>query len=97
MRPLRAAFGCFLAVLLTASLAAAQATAELSGIVRDESGAVLPGVTVTITQADTGFTVGVGDLAETVTVGAIRIRTLRPARSAGSRPPRAIRGSCNLG
>jgi hypothetical protein len=34
----------------------AQATAELAGRVTDESGAVLPGVTVTATQTDTGFT-----------------------------------------
>jgi outer membrane receptor protein involved in Fe transport len=34
----------------------AQASAQLSGTVRDESGAVLPGVTVTATQTDTGFT-----------------------------------------
>ena len=34
----------------------AQATAQMSGTVRDESGAVLPGVTVTVTQTDTGFT-----------------------------------------
>ena len=33
----------------------AQATAELNGRVTDESGAVLPGVTVTATQTDTGF------------------------------------------
>jgi hypothetical protein len=56
VRTLRAAFACLLAVLLTAPLAAAQATAELSGIVRDESGAVLPGVTVTVIQSETGFT-----------------------------------------
>jgi hypothetical protein len=43
-------------LLLTASLAWAQATAELAGTVNDESGAVLPGVTVTVTQTDTGFT-----------------------------------------
>jgi hypothetical protein len=42
-------------VVLTAS-AWAQATAQMSGMVRDESGAVLPGVTVTVTQTDTGFT-----------------------------------------
>ena len=41
---------------LTSSLARAQATAELNGRVTDESGAVLPGVTVTVTQTDTGFT-----------------------------------------
>jgi hypothetical protein len=42
--------------LLTTALASAQATAELAGRVADESGAVLPGVTVTATQTDTGFT-----------------------------------------
>src|SRR5690349_22206637 len=42
--------------LLVGSVAAwAQATAELNGRVTDESGAVLPGVTVTATQTDTGF------------------------------------------
>ena len=42
-------------LLLTAGAAWAQATAQLSGTVRDESGAVLPGVTVTATQTDTGL------------------------------------------
>ena len=42
-------------VLLTGAPAWAQATAELSGRVTDESDAVLPGVTVTATQTDTGF------------------------------------------
>jgi len=42
-------------MLLASSLAWAQATAQLGGTVRDESGAVLPGVTVTVTQTDTGF------------------------------------------
>ena len=36
-----------LSLLLTSGLAWAQATAELAGRVTDESGAVLPGVTVT--------------------------------------------------
>jgi hypothetical protein len=45
-----------LGIVLTATLAWAQATAQLSGTVTDESGAVLPGVTVTVTQTDTGFT-----------------------------------------
>ena len=45
-----------LILLLTAGPASAQATAQLSGTVRDESGAVLPGVTVSVTQTDTGFT-----------------------------------------
>ena len=43
-------------LLLTSALAWAQATAELNGRVTDESAAVLPGVTVTATQTDTGFT-----------------------------------------
>ena len=43
-----------LILLLTASAAWAQATAQLGGTVRDETGAVLPGVTVTATQVDTG-------------------------------------------
>src|SRR4029453_11094256 len=33
----------------------AQATAEISGTARDQSGAVLPGVEVTATQTDTGI------------------------------------------
>jgi hypothetical protein len=41
---------------LVPSLAAAQATASLNGRVTDESGGVLPGVTVTVTQTDTGLT-----------------------------------------
>src|SRR5258705_11637589 len=45
-----------LILLLTSSSAWAQATAELNGRVTDESGGVLPGVTVTVTQTDTGFT-----------------------------------------
>jgi len=32
-----------------------QATAQISGTVRDQSGAVLPGVEVTATQTDTGI------------------------------------------
>src|SRR6185503_16994108 len=45
-----------LSLLLTGGIAWAQATAVLAGRVTDESGAVLPGVTVTATQTDTGFT-----------------------------------------
>lgn len=40
---------------LTGGVVWAQATAELNGQVTDESGAVLPGVTVTATQTNTGF------------------------------------------
>ena len=48
------AFGA-LVLLLTSAAASAQATAQLTGRVADESGAILPGVTVTATQTDTGF------------------------------------------
>jgi hypothetical protein len=48
------AAGLLLSMLLSAN-AAAQATAQISGSVRDQSGAVLPGVTVTATQTDTGI------------------------------------------
>ena len=41
--------------LLTGAPASAQATAQLNGRVTDESGAVLPGVTVTAIQTDTTF------------------------------------------
>jgi hypothetical protein len=43
-------------VLLLCSIAWAQATAQLNGRVTDDSGAILPGVTVTATQTGTGFT-----------------------------------------
>ena len=33
----------------------AQSTAQVSGTVKDQSGAVLPGVEVTLTQTDTGL------------------------------------------
>src|SRR5207253_4138902 len=39
---------------LTSSTGWAQATAQISGAVRDQSGAVLPGVEITATQAETG-------------------------------------------
>lgn len=45
-----------LILLLTAGAAWAQGTAQLSGTVRDDTGGVLPGVTVTVTQTDTGLT-----------------------------------------
>jgi hypothetical protein len=44
-----------LILLLTTGAAAAQGTAQLAGTVRDDSGAVLPGVTVTVTQTNTGL------------------------------------------
>ena len=42
-------------LVVMAGQAWAQATAQLGGTVRDQSGGVLPGVTVTATQTDTGF------------------------------------------
>src|ERR1044072_1380517 len=54
-RVIRNGVSTVLLVLLAHSSAWAQATAQLSGTVKDSSGAVLPGVTVTVTQTDTGF------------------------------------------
>src|SRR5687767_9391048 len=51
----RRSLAAALIFVLSTGLAWAQATAQLSGTVRDESGAVLPGVTVTVTQTETGF------------------------------------------
>ena len=56
MRVLRACVIGAAALFLAATVVSAQATAELNGRVTDESGAVLPGVTVTVTQTETGFT-----------------------------------------
>ena len=42
-------------VLLSCASASAQATAAISGTARDQSGGVLPGVTVTATQQETGI------------------------------------------
>ena len=56
-RILREFAGVLLLLLACATAASAQlSTAQLDGRVTDESGAVLPGVTVTVTQTDTGFT-----------------------------------------
>src|SRR5688572_11074461 len=43
-----------LALILGGTTAWAQATANVSGTARDQSGAVLPGVTITATQTETG-------------------------------------------
>src|SRR5688500_5645153 len=42
-----------LLMMLSSSSAFAQAVAQISGTVRDQTGAVLPGVEVTVTQTDT--------------------------------------------
>ena len=48
--------GTLTLLLITTSAWAQLSTAQLSGRITDESGAVLPGVTVTATQTDTGLT-----------------------------------------
>ena len=68
-------------VLLAAASAWAQATAQLDGRVTDESGAVLPGVTVTATQTATTFTRTVVTDA-TGNYGECRVSSTR-AREAG--------------
>src|SRR5438552_15549543 len=47
------AFAGFL-IFVSATLVRAQSTAQISGTVKDQSGAVLPGVEITATQTDTG-------------------------------------------
>src|SRR5262245_24385417 len=51
---------CLVAAIIVFGLASgyvwAQATAQIAGTVRDQSGAVLPGAEVTVRQADTGAT-----------------------------------------
>ncbi|PYR80665.1 MAG: hypothetical protein DMF87_08335 [Acidobacteria bacterium] len=54
-RVIRNGVSTALFVLIGCTVAFAQATAQLSGTVRDESGGVLPGVSVTATQTDTGL------------------------------------------
>src|SRR5438046_10316860 len=51
----RGVFMVVFALLAADGIARAQGTAQLDGTVRDESGGVLPGVTVTMTQTDTGL------------------------------------------
>src|SRR5258705_4100236 len=57
-RMARALISVFLLALFIPTLAAAQAgsTAQIAGTVKDDTGGVLPGVTVTVTQTATGFT-----------------------------------------
>jgi Carboxypeptidase regulatory-like domain len=56
MRSRRSVFLLVSWLFTLSGIAHGQATAQLDGTVRDESGGVLPGVTVTVTQTDTGFT-----------------------------------------
>src|SRR5205809_5231662 len=48
-------FSIFLVSIFTCGSVWAQATAEISGTARDQSGAVLPGVEIRATQTDTGI------------------------------------------
>ncbi len=56
LRALAGIVSAVVGVVLMSSVVWAQGTAQLNGRVADESGAVLPGVTVTVTQTDTAFT-----------------------------------------
>src|SRR5687767_5226457 len=51
---LRGLFGVLVALTIGADMALAQATAQISGTVRDVNGGVLPGADVTAIQTDTG-------------------------------------------
>jgi len=55
MRVGRSASLAALAIALACGSAWAQASATISGTARDQSGAVLPGVTIAVTQQDTGL------------------------------------------
>src|SRR5207244_3007733 len=48
--------GVLLVTLATCGMVWGQATTQISGSVRDQSGAVLPGVEITATQTETGIT-----------------------------------------
>ena len=52
----RCLLGSFFILLFAAPMAFAQGTASIAGTVKDSSGSVLPGVTVTSTQTATGLT-----------------------------------------
>src|SRR5262245_56993318 len=55
-RVLKSALMAVLVVLVSTGAAWAQATAQISGTVKDSSGGVLPGADVTVTQTETGLT-----------------------------------------
>ena len=48
-------FAVMFILVMTCTGVWAQATAQISGTVKDQSGAVLPGVEVTVTQTETGI------------------------------------------
>src|SRR5690349_8798128 len=55
MKRVVTAFGVLLLLTFMASIVWAQATAQINGAVKDQTGAVLPGVEITVTQTDTGI------------------------------------------
>jgi len=55
MKPILSGITALLLFAGSCSSLFAQATAQISGTVKDQSGAVLPGVEVTATQTDTGI------------------------------------------
>ena len=56
MRTLRSIFLLLLCLTMTLPLLAQSSTGSISGVIKDDSGAALPGVTVTATSAATGTT-----------------------------------------
>ena len=91
----RCLLGSFFVWLFFGSIAFAQgvSTASIAGTVRDSSGSVLPGVTVTSTQTDTGLTrTVVSDEA-----GATPFRIFRWAPTSSSSCCRASARSCSPG
>ena len=48
--------GIFVLVAVVTASAQSVSTAQINGTVRDQSGGGLPGVTITVTQTDTGLT-----------------------------------------
>src|SRR5437867_7747368 len=51
----RFVLGAIFLTVLTCASVWAQATAQISGAAKDQSGAVLPGVEITVTQTETGI------------------------------------------
>ena len=51
----RGLFGVMVILLITSAIVWAQATAQINGTVKDQTGAVLPGAEITVTQTDTGI------------------------------------------
>src|SRR5207247_11075053 len=54
-RVVMALVSCLIVSVLASAVVWGQATAQISGTVKDPSGAVLPGVDITVTQTDTGI------------------------------------------